>query len=266
MLARRFAALAILALLSPGGEPGVRSRPPGSRKPAVAHHERVSNDLREQAERDRDAAEKAREGEKKARSEVEREREKLAIYDYGRSMQVAFDEWRDARLAEARALLAGADPRLRGWEWHYLHRLCHADMLTIETPARIVSAAFSPDGSSVLTANLDGTVTAWGADTGERGSALALGRGLIRVTPDASGERILVTDIGAVRFVDAKTGGPALRLRRGEGRSVHPVGDVQRGRVAGGGESRLRREGLGRYEGRGGAEAETEPDDRCSGL
>ena len=44
---------------------------------------------------------------------------------------------------------------LRGFEWHYLNRLCHADLLTLKRQAGVVgivgSAAYSPDGKRLLT-------------------------------------------------------------------------------------------------------------------
>jgi tRNA A-37 threonylcarbamoyl transferase component Bud32 len=118
-----------------------------------AGNQRVANSLREQAEHDRDAAEvargeavTARDGEKNARGAAEkaqkdaetarddlaREREKLARVEYGRTMQMAHQEWRDNNHVAARTLLAGTRKDLRGWEWQYVDRLCHADLLTFQ--------------------------------------------------------------------------------------------------------------------------------------
>ena len=47
-------------------------------------------------------------------------------------MQVAYEQWRDNNIAAARELLDGTSKDLRGWEWHYVHRLCHADLLTLK--------------------------------------------------------------------------------------------------------------------------------------
>ena len=104
--------------------------------------------LKEQAERERDAAEVARDGEKEAKAAAEQARdgeglarkeaesarddlakaqEKLARVEYGRTMQVAHQEWRDNNIAAARTLLDGTRSDLRGWEWRYVHRLCHSE-------------------------------------------------------------------------------------------------------------------------------------------
>ena len=37
-------------------------------------------------------------------------------------MQVAHQEWRENNVAATLALLDGTKPKLRGWEWHYVHQ------------------------------------------------------------------------------------------------------------------------------------------------
>ena len=59
-------------------------------------------------------------------------REKLAGVEYGRTMEVAHQEWRENNVAATLALLESTRPELRGWEWRYLHRLCHSDLLTLK--------------------------------------------------------------------------------------------------------------------------------------
>src|SRR5262249_13466468 len=82
-------------------------------------------------------AESARDGEREAR-------EKLARVEYGRTMQVAYQEWRDNNVGASVALLDTTRPELRGWEWHYVHRLCHSDLLTLKGHTGFVwSVAFS---------------------------------------------------------------------------------------------------------------------------
>src|SRR5262249_32557226 len=88
--------------------------------------------LWQRAEIARGEAEKARVGEKKRRKEVEDTREKLAAVEYGRTMEVAHQEWRENNVPGTLALLNSTRPDLRGWEWRYVYRLCHSDLLTVK--------------------------------------------------------------------------------------------------------------------------------------
>ena len=45
---------------------------------------------------------------------------------------MAHQEWRENNVAAALALLDSTRPDLRGWEWRYVHRLCHSDLLTLK--------------------------------------------------------------------------------------------------------------------------------------
>jgi hypothetical protein len=89
-----------------------------------------------EAETARQAAEQAQAGEAEARKAVECERAKLAVVEYGRSMEVAHQEYREHNASAAVALLDRSKPAFRGWEYRYVHRLCHFDLLTLRgTPA-----------------------------------------------------------------------------------------------------------------------------------
>jgi hypothetical protein len=65
----------------------------------------------------RAAAEQARDGEAKAREVAEQLGEKVARLEYGRTMEVAHQEWREANVGTTLALLEGTRADLRGWEW-----------------------------------------------------------------------------------------------------------------------------------------------------
>ena len=54
----------------------------------------------------------------------------------------------------AEALLDRTRKDLRGWEWRYVHRLCHPDLVPFtrhDTSPTARSVAFSPDGSRIVT-------------------------------------------------------------------------------------------------------------------
>jgi WD40 repeat protein len=70
-------------------------------------------------------------------------------------------------MAQVEELLDECPTERRGWEWHYLKRLCHTDLLTIEAHSGAVDGvAYSPDGTRLVSASLDGTVRVWDAITG----------------------------------------------------------------------------------------------------
>src|SRR5262245_23242147 len=74
----------------------------------------------------------ARDGEAKAKREAEQARDKLAAMEYGRTVQLAHQEWRANNVAAALALLDSTRADLRGWEYSYVHRLCHSDLVTLK--------------------------------------------------------------------------------------------------------------------------------------
>ena len=82
-------------------------------------------------------------------------------------MALAYESFDKADVAETLTLLKGCPPKLRGWEWHHLSRLCDTDLLRFE--ARTADPqdwgdpwdlhtlsgqlVFSPDGASLCAAN-----------------------------------------------------------------------------------------------------------------
>src|SRR5207245_467827 len=69
---------------------------------------------------------------------------------YAAHMNLAQHTWDTGGAERARELLELYRPKeaetdLRRFEWHYLYRLCHAELLTIKAHTR--SVAFSPDGT-----------------------------------------------------------------------------------------------------------------------
>ncbi len=98
------------------------------------------------------------------RDEVKALADKLAANEqqlqrtlYAAHMNLAHNAWEAGNIDRVNDLLSLHRPKpgktdLRGFEWHYLYRLCHADLLTIKGG----SPAFSPDGKRL--ACFDGNI------------------------------------------------------------------------------------------------------------
>ena len=176
------------------------------------------------AERAKYAAELALDGEAKAKREAEDAGERLAAVEYGRTMQAAHQEWRENNPGAALALLDSTPAHLRGWEWRYVHRLCHADLLTFKVHSESVrTVSFSPDGSRLVTAGnnvlaskrQDMKARVWDANTGAEVLAL---KGHSSVVLSASfspdGSRVLTGSYdNTAKVWDAKSGSEILTLK-----------------------------------------------------
>ena len=70
-------------------------------------------------------------------------------------------------LGRALELLDECPEDLRGWEWHYLMRLCRVEPVVIRDKTEVNSVAFSPDGERLASAGGDGAVKVWNSRTGK---------------------------------------------------------------------------------------------------
>lgn len=76
--------------------------------------------------------------------------------------------------AAGEAALLGSDPERRGWEWGYLMRLAHPELLALKGHgAGVRTVDFSADGAAVLTGSFDGTARLWDATSGATTATLA---------------------------------------------------------------------------------------------
>ncbi len=118
------------------------------------------------AEKDRGIAEEARIEATKSQAEAVAQKKRVERLEYARSMEIAHQEWYDNKPNSSLSRLEQSPADLRGWEWHYLNRLCHSDLHTLSGHSVGVGhALFSPDGKRILTAS-ERTAKIWDVETG----------------------------------------------------------------------------------------------------
>lgn len=84
---------------------------------------------------------------------------------YFHSMALAHRELLANNVEEAERLLDSQSPERRGWEWHYLKRLCHSELRVFRHPSMMFDAiSFTPDGRHLVTSNPTGHVEVRPAD------------------------------------------------------------------------------------------------------
>ncbi len=204
-----------------------------------------------------------------ARGQAEKRRDELAVVNenlrrasYVADMNLARVAWDENNLSRAHELLEKHRPRpgetdYRGFEWHYLRRLFHGDLLTVKAHVGSVrTVAFTPDGKRLVTSGLSrprqkysnprsGDVKFWDAATGQplrvqlSGHADNLDRAVL--SPDGThlaatrwDHTLLVWDLATVdafdvrpepfvKVLDAATGHEVFSCRYTEGPVVRDV-------------------------------------------
>jgi eukaryotic-like serine/threonine-protein kinase len=127
-----------------------------------------------EANRQRIASRVAEQAALDAKADADKQRDQLSLAAYASGMQLAQRAWNENDVVRARELLEelpkeAAARKLRGFEWHYLDRLCHSELQTLKGhAARLIhSLAFSPDGQRLASGCYDGTVKVWDGSTGK---------------------------------------------------------------------------------------------------
>jgi eukaryotic-like serine/threonine-protein kinase len=161
---------------------------------------------RDQAEARAQAQQQAKLAQEQTRIATARA-EELALQDYISRVNRAYHEIEGDNAALAEDLLHGCPPERRGWEWHFVHRLCNLERLSLEGGRQrsLNAITFSPDGRWVAagtgkpkqaTAQTEADraeVVAWDAATGRRRPPLGELKGTIfclAISPD--GTRVAV--------------------------------------------------------------------------
>jgi hypothetical protein len=194
-----------------------RARDTAKSAQAVAETERDrADEARSLADKARVAEQNARVAEQNARAEAERQRDRFERSEYGRTIEVAHQEWRENNVPATLALLESTRADLRGWEWRYVHRLCQSELVTLKGHTREVnSASFSPDGSRIVTGSSDKAAKVWDAKTGAEVLTLKGHTGEVNsasFSPD--GSRVLTASYdGTAKVWDAKSGAELFTLK-----------------------------------------------------
>ncbi len=160
-----------------------------------------TDNARQQAENTRDA--------------LKLSEQRLARLEYGRTMQLAYQEWRDNNLKLATDLLRSTRPEFRGWEFQYVHKLCNGHLFAWEPYTSGASVAFSPDGSRIVTGSGDNTAKVGDANTGAEVLTLkGHSAGVSSVGFSADGTRILTASLdGTAKVWDAQPMKPGSKAR-----------------------------------------------------
>lgn len=188
----------------------------------VAAHQKA------EADSQRILADEARQQEAAAREQAVREKNAAERSRYYNSITIAQQEWLHGNVGALERTLDTCPVSVRRWEWGYLKRLCHLDLLTIPIDCG-TTATFSPDGKQLVTTDGSHT-TIWDSTTGRqllavgkgdrRSPILSLGFPAMYYSPD--GRRFATFDNdNVVAVLDAASGKELLALR---GHEAEPTG------------------------------------------
>jgi WD40 repeat protein len=135
-------------------------------------------------------ADQARKAEEQAHAAKEQQRQTAEKALYFSRIALAQQYWDANQFTQAVNLLAACPEELRNWEWYYLDRLCHMNLLFSVPEAQpdqrdiwMQAVAYSPDGRQLLSASglpgilrrydedahrkMPGKVVLWNAEKGE---------------------------------------------------------------------------------------------------
>jgi WD40 repeat protein len=159
----------------------------------------------------RTEAEEGQIREVRLRKQADLDREKAETSLHFFRIARAESEWRTGRINRA-DLLDECSREKRQWEWYYLKRLCHADLLT--TPVEGKCLALSPDGRRCVSDGGVGTIQMWDTAAGKilfplpPAELVAFSMDSQRVALWHGGSAVTIHDAGTGAEVAHRTGLP----------------------------------------------------------
>jgi serine/threonine protein kinase/WD40 repeat protein/tetratricopeptide (TPR) repeat protein len=159
--------------------------------------------------------------EKEARGRAERAEEDARNNLYLSLIAQARLEWRLNNVGAAERLLEHCEPARRGWEWHYLHGINHANLFGMprEGYTLITSVTFSPDGRHLAFTGWShqanrgqeapATVEIWDVWTGQPCATLAVPQQPWRLSYSPDGRLLAVSTGSKVILWDSERATPA---------------------------------------------------------
>jgi len=144
-----------------------------------------------------------------AKINAQRAREQAEASLYFNQVALAHSEWHAGNVGRAEELLDRCPVARRGWEWHYLKRVCHRDRFTLHGHKNLVNCvAYSPDGRLLASGSHSKKVRIWDATSGTFIRELTGHKDIIRGVAFSSQGKWLATasDDGAVMLWDVASG------------------------------------------------------------
>ena len=197
--------------------------------------------LAESEQLERQRAEHAQRKAEKSATEAREAHRMTARHLYDAQINLAQQAYEGKNIGRVLQLLESTRPEHAGgedlpsFEWHYLWRLCHADLRTIEIGQYAHAAAFSPDGRMAATSGKE-RVQIWNTDNGQLVRSLPTDKVVRRALAFSPDGKLLASgdENHLVQIWDVETG-KLLQTLTGHNYSIYSLAfDPQGNRIVSG--------------------------------